>query len=1005
MTWNGLIDLIHNAALLMATVYLFDVVQRGRWFKRAFARDFIVGLFIGVLCVALAMTPWILTPSLSVDAVGVAFILTGLFFGFVPALTALSMVTGYHLLRGGEQVVLSVIGFLSTAGVGLIWRYFRIDSLGHLRVRELYLVAASLFCLMLVVHILLYPDIIENLPVLLLICLLLYPLTTVAVGSLYIRRYREMEDSDLLVERELLYRAQFDLGYTGLAIIYPKTKGIKTNPRFCEILGYSEEQLTTLTLQDFIHPDNFAEATELFRRIFDGGINHFERQWRYIHSSGSTIYLNIAASSGSVDGKLELIVINLHDRTTEELRAVALRGSQEQLAFVLKGSSLGFWDWDIESGRVEHNEQWAKMFDYDPGEIGGGVRQWIHILHPDDRPRVWESVNNHLAGLSPQHKLEYRIRKKNGEYKWILDTAMIVSYSENHRPLRMCGTYTDIDERKRNDISRQLASVVYDNSSEAMLVTDAQGVVISVNPAYCSMTGYAEEEVVGVKFPLFSDNFFSENELNEGRWQGEVTERRKNGEDYIAWMTVNTIFRDDESIDQHIVLFSDITQRKESEEIIWRQANFDPLTGLPNRRMLMDHLETEIRKCKRSRNSLVLLFLDLDSFKEVNDTLGHDKGDQLLEEAANRLSQCVRSSDIVARLGGDEFTVILTDIEDPSIIERIARAILKRLSEPFQLQVDTAYVSASIGITLFPQDADTADGLLKNADQAMYAAKDQGRNRFNYYTPSMQRAARLRMELANDLRTALANEKSLMVYYQPIIDLTTMQVAKAEALLRWKHPVRGFVSPAQFIPIAEDTGLINELGFWTFKQACLDAANWRDSFGVHVPISVNKSPVQFRDERNSLQRWFEFMELLGLHGEDVLIEITEGLLLDLSDVVKNKLLAFRDAKIQVAIDDFGTGYSSLAYLRKFDIDYLKIDKSFVQNITASRDDYALCEAIIVMAHKLGVKVIAEGVETQEQLDLLLAAQCDFAQGYWFAKPQAADEFAAEFLFAGPVLKD
>jgi diguanylate cyclase (GGDEF)-like protein/PAS domain S-box-containing protein len=443
---------------------------------------------------------------------------------------------------------------------------------------------------------------------------------------------------------------------------------------------------------------------------------------------------------------------------------------------------------------------------------------------------------------------------------------------------------------------------------------------------------------------------------------------------------------------------TDISKLKAFEEIIWKEANFDALTGLPNRRMFYDRLEQEIKKTHRADLPLALLFLDLDRFKEVNDTIGHAKGDLLLQEAARRLSSCVRETDTVARLGGDEFIIILSELRETDIVGRAAQEILARLAEPYRLDNEIAYVSASIGVTLYPHDAANIDGLLKNVDQAMYAAKNQGRNRLSYFTASMQQAAQSRMQLANDLRHALAGGQ-FHVVYQPIVELPSGNIRKAEALVRWQHPQRGPIGPAEFIPVAEETGLIVEIGNWVFHEAVRQVTRWRELLHPDFQISINKSPVQFYNEADAHLAWLEHMHNAGLPGQCIAIEITESLLLDVSSNVTSTLLAFRDAGMQVSLDDFGTGYSSLSYLKKFDIDYIKIDQSFIRNLSARSDDLALCEAIIEMAHKLGMQVVAEGVETEMQRDLLAAAGCDLAQGYLFSRPVSVAEF--ERLLAAP----
>ena len=443
---------------------------------------------------------------------------------------------------------------------------------------------------------------------------------------------------------------------------------------------------------------------------------------------------------------------------------------------------------------------------------------------------------------------------------------------------------------------------------------------------------------------------------------------------------------------QRTALLQDITARKQANSIIWQQANFDALTGLPNRRMLRDRLEQDILRSRRDGMPVAVIFLDLDHFKEVNDSLGHAYGDLLLIEAGRRIQACVRASDTVARMGGDEFTVVLAALLDPTRVELIAQHILDALAQPFELGGERVYISGSAGIALFPTDAFEIEDLLRDADQALYDAKAAGRSRFSYFTPALQRAAQNRLAVAKDLRKALALGQMHMVY-QPIVEMATGRIFKAEALLRWDHPERGAVEPGVFIPIAESSGLINEIGDWAFQQACLQVSLWRKTIHPQFQISVNKSPAQFRNGAASQQRLFGQLRDLGLGGDSLTVEITEGLLMDRNEDVNARLQELRSAGIQVALDDFGTGYSSLAYLQSFDIDYLKIDQRFVQGLTGPSRNYALCKAIILMAHELGMRVIAEGVETQEQHALLKAAECDFAQGYWLGRPVKPGDFA------------
>lgn len=561
-------------------------------------------------------------------------------------------------------------------------------------------------------------------------------------------------------------------------------------------------------------------------------------------------------------------------------------------------------------------------------------------------------------------------------------------------------------ELERQEEELKLASLVFHASSEGMVVTDASYHVITVNPAFSTITGYSFDEVKGKPSSIFNshqhDPFFYQQMWQKlkitGKWQGEIWDKRKDGQVAPRRLTIDTIFTTSGKVSRYVGIFADITEEKQSEKLIWMQANYDTLTGLPNRNMFHNILEVELKKSKRSTLPLALMLIDLDLFKEVNDTLGHDMGDILLKQAAQRIQACLPESHTVARLGGDEFIVILPEVSKTNYVENIAEKLNSHLAEPYTIGHEVVYVSASIGITLYPSDAADIETLLKNSDQAMYVAKKKGRNRFSYFTQSLQDAAQRRLRLSNDLRGALAANQ-FRLYFQPIIELTTGRITKAEALLRWQHPERGLVPPLDFIPLAEETGLINVIGDWVFKESARQAKRLSKQLDCEgCQISVNLSPVQFRVENQDfVKKWPKYVQELGLSGKNFVVEITEGLLLKAEPAITDKLLALRDAGVQVAIDDFGTGYSSLSYLKKFDIDYLKIDQSFVRNIETDIHDIALSEAIIVMAHKLGLKVIAEGVETQGQKKILTEAGCDFAQGYLYSKPLPPEEFEAFLL--------
>jgi diguanylate cyclase (GGDEF)-like protein len=420
-------------------------------------------------------------------------------------------------------------------------------------------------------------------------------------------------------------------------------------------------------------------------------------------------------------------------------------------------------------------------------------------------------------------------------------------------------------------------------------------------------------------------------------------------------------------------------------------AFYDSLTQLPNRRLFNECLADVLAQAERDHHRVALLTIDIDQFKEVNDTLGHPMGDELIVQVSKRLRTTLRASDTIARFGGDEFNVLITDQDDISGVSGLIEKVLDALSRPYTLGDEHMYVTASVGVSIYPDDAHTGVEMLRHSDQAMYEAKSDGRNRFRFFTESMQASVMHRLQLARDLRRAIANNE-FEDYYQPVVELATGGIHKAEALLRWHHPVHGFISPAEFIPIAEDTGTIVEIGNWMFMRVVDNVQKWLPLVGPELAISVNKSPVQFRDHAQNHLDWVAHLKAMNLPGKHIVAEITEGLLLRQESSVENKLLQYRDAGIQVAIDDFGTGYSSLSYLTRFHIDYLKIDQSFTRNLAEGTQTKALCEAIVMMAHALGLKVIAEGVETAQQRDILQGMGCDYAQGYLYAKPVPAQQF-------------
>lgn len=649
------------------------------------------------------------------------------------------------------------------------------------------------------------------------------------------------------------------------------------------------------------------------------------------------------------------------------------------------------------------NETLAKMMGYAREEMLGGL-SLFDMVAVNEVDRVRERVLQLLDGGLSQVHYERKARRKNGEY---IDVEVFGTRMVWENVTGVVGVVLDVTRRRRAEEAAQLTSLMYQHGSEAMVVTDANGVIISVNPVFTDITGYVLNDVVGQRLDALSSErhdqaFYRQiwkSMAESGQWQGEFLSRRKNGEEFIERLTINTSYNEDGSVRCRVALFFDIAQRKKTEAQTWRQAHFDLLTDLPNRQLFNETLEARMLRAMERDTGLAVLYLDLDDFKSVNDVLGHANGDEVLKVVAARLKGCVRQSDIVGRLGGDEFCVILDEAVSEEQTDRICKKITRALAEPCVLGGGAVSVTCSIGVAFYPVDALRPDDLLSNASLAMNAAKQLGYNQYSYFTPGIREEAHLRNMLMRDLADA-RRRGQFRLYYQPIVDMQSGRMLKAEALVRWLHPEHGLINPDDFLPLAEASGLMLNIGDWVFAEAARQVAQWRALYVPDFCVSINVSPAQLQNESLRPADWLAGLQCLGLPGDSLMVEITEKLILHAADSVCKKLQQFHDAGVTVALDDFGTGYSSLTYLQKFDIDYIKIDHSFIKNLATSPDDRAVCEAIVTMAHKLGMQVIAEGVETAEQCKLLVAMGCDFGQGYLFSRPLTSERFAE--LLRGPL---
>ena len=803
-----------------------------------------------------------------------------------------------------------------------------------------------------------------------------------------------------------------------------------------------------------------------------------------------------------------------------------LRESEERWKFALEGAGDGVWDWNPQTDEALFSKQWKEMVGYAEHEFPDTGAAWVEHLHPDDKDRVLSAIQEYFAGKQPFYVVEFRMRCKDGSWKWILARGKLVSRDADGNPLRMIGTHTDITERKRAeqksrnnalryqalmqtsidgihvmdeqgnlveandafcrmlgytqeeavrlnvaDWDAQWSAVEFRNSfsefigrselietmhrrkdgvlikveisasgveldgcnyffgssrditerkkiekemliaatafesKEGMFVTDANRVILRVNHAFTNITGYPAEEVIGKNPRILSSgrqdaNFYAamwESINNTGAWEGEIWNRRKNGEVYPEQLTITAVKDKNGTVTNYVATLNDITMSNEAADKIENLAFYDPLTHLPNRRLLLDRLKQALASSARSGREGALLFIDLDNVKSLNDTLGHDIGDLLLQQAAQRLESCLREVDTVARLGGDEFVVVLEGLSEHALeaatqTKTVGDKILVTLNQPYQLATHKYHRTASIGATIFSDHGQSEEELLKQADIAMYQAKKAGRNTLRFFDPQMQVSITGRFSLEGELRKALGNQE-FQLYYQIQVDSSHRPLG-AEALIRWIHPLRGMVSPAQFIPLAEETGLILPIGLWVLETACTQVKAWEQAALTRdLVLAVNVSAKQFH-QADFVAQVQAAVQRYAINPMRLKLELTEGMLLENIEETIATMNALKEIGVQFSLDDFGTGYSSLQYLKRLPLNQIKIDQSFVRNLATDSGDKAVVRAIIAMAQSLNLDVIAEGVETEEQRQLLLGKGCTHYQGYLISKPVPIEQFEA-----------
>ncbi|UUY09282.1 EAL domain-containing protein [Pseudomonas sp. J452] len=673
-----------------------------------------------------------------------------------------------------------------------------------------------------------------------------------------------------------------------------------------------------------------------------------------------------------------------------------IRRSEERLTLAMDSAQEGLWDWDMQSDKVFYSRRYCTLLGYTPEQFGNARSAWEERLHPEDRERVIERFHSLLEARTPYFEITYRLRHCDSSYRWLLARGQVL-LDEYNRPNRLIGTAVDITQRRADEESLRQAAAVFDSTQEGVLVTDHSQKIVHVNPAFSRITGYSAEEVLGQSPNLFKSGrhdaaFYHSlwHALEQrGAWSGEIWNRRKDGEVFPMWQCIRSIHDETGNLSHYVAVFSDISALKRSQHELDYLAHHDPLTTLPNRLLLSERIEQAVQRAQNSKQRGALLLIDLDHFKIINESLGHNTGDQLLKLIGERLALRFDKQLTLARLGGDEFGLLSNDCANAEQASQLAQRLLDSLAQPFQIAGETLFISASIGISLYPDDGDSVEQLLRNADSALFRAKSSGRQAFSFYSQDMTAQARQRVKLEAELRQAL-EQNQLRVYYQPIHRLDDGRMLGAEALVRWQHPERGLVPPGEFIPMAEDSGLIGAIDAWVLEQACLQMCRWL-ARGIELDfIAVNVSSRLFCRGELDL-RVARVLADTGLDPARLELEVTESAVMDDPEHALELLQHLRGLGVRLAIDDFGTGYSSLARLKRLPVDKLKLDQSFVRGLPNDAEDAAIAHAVITLGQSLGLRVLAEGIETEEQAAYLREIGCGLGQGYWFGRPQPAEQ--------------
>src|SRR5215217_3000459 len=826
---------------------------------------------------------------------------------------------------------------------------------------------------------------------------------------------------DALREMRDRFRSVFDHAPIGVAMVSLEGRYLQVNRSLCEILGYTEEELQALTWQEITHPDDLAASSAYAHRIVEGKVPRYHLDKRFLHADGNTVWASLSVSLvRDAEGEPLYFVSQIQDVTERKRAESALRESEQRFRGSFERAATGMALVGTDGRFLRVNKSLCEILGYTERELLGKTFQ--EITHPEDLDADLDQVRRMLDGEIRTYQMEKRYFHKEGHVVWALLSVSLV-HDEEDEPLYFVFQIQDVSERKKFEeaferLSQQHEKVL-EAAGEGIFGLDLHGNITFVNPAASDMTGWSTQDLLGrpmhnllhhtkpdgAPYPSEECPIYAAFTTGTTHSRDDEVFWRKDGTSFPVEYTSTPVTEDGE-VAGAVVTFRDITERKALKEQLQHQAFHDLLTGLPNRALFIDRLERALTRANRRASNVAVLFMDLDNFKVVNDSLGHKAGDQMLVGVAERLKTCLRSEDTAARLGGDEFTILVEDIAGIGEVVQIAERIADILRPPFALEEQEVFATVSTGIALNSTAQEQPADLLRHADLAMYRAKLRGKARYELFEPSMDAKAVERLMLETGLRRALLRQQ-FRVYYQPIVALENGKIAGVEALVRWEHPQRGLLLPESFLSVAEETGLIVRMGQWVLREASKQARIWQERYTSIPPltISVNLSTREFFHP----ELVAEVLDESEIDPASLQLEITEGAMTTNGTYSTDRTLRnLKRMGVQLAIDDFGLGYSSLSYLKRFPVNFLKIDRSFVAGLEGepngvSTKDKEIVKAMIDLTHALGLRVIAEGVETSEQLAQLRKMKCDLAQGNYFSEPLPSE--ALSVLIGGPDLTD